>query len=240
MRRPPKNTRTRSGGFTLLEMILAVAVTAIISVSMFMSLHVAFDTREKADDQLAGRHTARVVMDRVALDLEGVLKPTGLIAGEFVGTDTTMGADRHADTIAFVTSAIALPTDDALADMRGVELTLAPDPNDPGTHLLVRLVTDNLLASTTPDPAPQVLARGVVSFNARYFDGGDWLDAWKSIEQDDTLPAAIEITLTIRPQIQDPDDRDRPEAHDLTIVRIIRPHTAPLPQTISTDDRFSF
>ncbi|XAM00277.1 GspJ family type II secretion system protein [Phycisphaeraceae bacterium D3-23] len=240
MHKPRRTTRARRSGFTLLEMILAVAVTAIISVSMFVSLQVAFDTREKAEDQLAGRRSARVVLDRVAIDLEGMLQPTGRIASEFIGTDTRMGAGRDADTIAFVTSAIALPTENAVGDMRAIELTLVPDPNELGTNMLVRLVTDNLLVSTTPDPTPQVLARGVVSFNARYFDGGDWLDAWESIEQDDTLPTAIEITLTIRPQRQDIDDSDGPEEHDLVIVRIIHPHTAPLPQTTTTDDRFSF
>ncbi|MFI4859632.1 MAG: type II secretion system protein GspJ [Phycisphaerales bacterium JB063] len=231
----------RRAGFTLLEMILAVTVTAIISASMFVSLKIAFDTRERADDRLAGRHAARVLLDRVATDLEGVPQPTGRIATEFIGSDTRMGAGRDADSIAFVTSATALPTDKAMGDLRGVEYTLVSDPDDDATNMLVRLVTDNLLASTTPEPTAQLVARGVVSFNARYFDGGDWLDAWESAEQDNTLPTAIEITLTIRPKLNHIDERDALEDHDIVIVRIVHPHSAPLPTTSAgIDDRISF
>ncbi len=221
--------RPSRNGFTLMEVILAVVITALISVTLFTSMRIAFQTRERAEDRLAGRQAARVSLDLLATDVSAVLSPTGRIAGPFLGSDGRMGAAREADQLSFVTASPTLPTADDLGDLRGVEIALADDPERDDTQLLVRYVTANLLASTTPQPTTQVLARGVVAFNARYFDGGDWLDDWDSTEQDDTLPLAIEVTLTLRPEQQREHPDNDIDGDDITIVRLIRLPTAPLP-----------
>jgi len=235
-------------GFTLLEMILAVTITAVISVAMFTSLEVAFKTRDQAEDRLAGRQAARATLDLLAADLLAVPEPTGRIAGPFVGIDQRMGAAREADTLSYVTAAVALPTGDDLGDMRGVELALVDDPIVPDQRVLVRYVTTNLLASTTPEPTAQVLARGVVAFNIRYFDGGDWLNEWDSAEQENALPIAVELTLTVRPERQRQDDDDGfglAEDHDIRMVRLVKLPAAPQPESsggagFGSDGLFSF
>lgn len=223
--------RRHTTGFTLLELILAVTITAVISSVMFASLRIAFKARDQAEGRLAGRVAARTTLDLIAADLSAAPAPTGRIAGPFIGTNERMGAAREADTISFVTAAIALPADEDLGDLRGVELALIEDPNDPATRMLVRYVTSNLLASTVPEPEAQVLARGVVAFNVRYFDGGDWLDEWDSAEQEDALPNAVELTLTVRPEQQDNSESDFDEADDLTMVRLIQLPQAPQPES---------
>lgn len=231
--RPLGRSAPSRGGFTLMEVILAVVITALISVTLFTSMRIAFETRERAEDRLAGRQAARVSLDLLAADVESVLPPTGRIAGPFLGSDGRMGAAREADQLSFITASAMLPTEGDLGDLRGVEIALADDPESDDTQMLVRYVTTNLMASTTPQPTTQVLARGVVSFNARYFDGGDWLDDWDSTEQEDTLPRAIEVTLTIRPEQQRENPDGDFDADDITIVRLIRLPAAPQPA--STD-----
>ena len=152
-------------GFTLLELILAITVTAIISVTLFASLRIAFDVRENAEDRLAGRVAARVTLDLIALDLAAAPAPTGRIAGPFVGSNERMGISRDADTLTFITAAIALPAQSDLGDLRSIELALVDDPINTDTRMLVRYVTSNPLSTTTPEPTAQILARGVISFN---------------------------------------------------------------------------
>ena len=55
----------------------------------------------------------------------------------------------------------------------------------------------NLLASTIPEPVTETLCRQVVSFNLRYFDGSAWHDSWDSTTNDNALPAAVEVQLSI-------------------------------------------
>lgn len=224
-------------GFTLLEMILAVTITAVISVAMFTSLEIAFKTRDQAEDRLAGRQAARATLDLLAADLAAVPAPTGRIAGPFVGVDQRMGAARDGDTLRYVTAAVALPTGEEMGDLRSVELVLEEDPADPDQRVLVRYVTTNLLASTVPDATPQVLARGVIAFNIRYFDGGDWLDDWDSAQQDNALPNAVELTLTVRPERKRGDEDDA-EDHDIRMVRLIQMHAAPQIESSGVDGGF--
>lgn len=65
---------------------------------------------------------------------------------------------------------------------------------------LVRDVTSNLLAADAATVKRHVVARRVVGFNVRYYDGADWQDEWDSGEYEDTLPVAIELTLTMLPE----------------------------------------
>ena len=42
-----------------------------------------------------------------------------------------------------------------------------------------------------------MLCRGVTAFNLRYFDGSQWQQGWDSTAQNNELPAAVEVTLTL-------------------------------------------
>jgi hypothetical protein len=64
----------------------------------------------------------------------------------------------------------------------------------------VRRVIRNLLPpdGVTPAPDEEVLCRGVWSFTVQYYTGTVWQPTWDSTEEDDTLPAAAQITLQIQ------------------------------------------
>ena len=79
-----------------------------------------------------------------------------------------------------------------------VELTLAiTSVENTGERVLALGQIRNLLAPTEQEPTQEILCRGVVSLNLRYFDGSDWVDEWESTAYDDTLPAAVEVSLAI-------------------------------------------
>ncbi len=186
-------------GFMLMELILALTITAIVGVALFASLDIALDTRRRATDRLAGRNAARITLEVIAGDLRGVPSSGGLLAGSFIGDDRN-GADGSAsDTLNFTTNHSALPTYEERSDRRRIWLALADDPDDPHGSVLRRDVTTNLLASTVPDPVPQILARGVRSLNFRFFDGVDWYDSWNSNDRDNQRPIAVEVTLSLLP-----------------------------------------
>ena len=181
--------------FTLLEMLVALALMGILSVSLGASLQIAFSARRRAEAPLATVKAAALSMDLVGRDIEPALPPRGLLAGAFVGTDdkdASTGAD--ADTLSFFTATGDATGNDC--DIRKVDLTMV-ESEDGHSLNLVRLMTTNLLAPETPEPVEEILCRGVMSLNFRYFDGLDWYDAWDSTTRDNTIPAAVEVKLEI-------------------------------------------
>lgn len=183
-------------GFTLLELLLAVAVTGVLAAVLFGGLGIVFDTRAKAETELRGQRDTAVAMGIVRDQLLCVLPPSGTLADEFIGEDQRDG-NQPADRVTFFTTSIAVPTGQTRGDTHRVVLALADADDDTygPTHYLVQQVTDDLISTVTPDPVNQVLLRGVASLDVRYYDGTDWVDSWDSREQDDILPEAVELTI---------------------------------------------
>jgi len=192
-------------GFTLLELLLAIAITGAISVVLFAGLSIAFNLREKAEGKLADRDTTRLAAALITEDLSAAPRPRGLIVSEFLGTDGTGDGGLDADRVSFVTAAHGLRARDGMGEFRRVEYALETDGDAEASAgnvggRLVRLVTDNLLAVGEPEPDRQVIAERVVGLSLRYFDGNTWVDGWDSIDRDNDLPIAVEVVLTVRPQ----------------------------------------
>ena len=210
--------------FTLLELLLALAMTAMLSLSLYMAMSSAMRARDTATASVNRMRAAVLAADLIGKDLESVLPPTGILAGPFIGQNQG-GAGAEADDLEFA----CLGADPGLADqplgegIRRVELTVRTDVNPPA---LVRRVTRNLLAQTQPQPEEEILCRNVRSFAVRYYDGATWQDTWDSTTLGDILPFAVEITL----EVVNPADRPGQQTSTYKVVR-----TTPLACAKSAD-----
>ncbi len=223
MKTTPTNTKRNPAGFTLLEVILAITVTAVVSAALFTSLSGSFKTRRSAEDHLSGRESARAVIAALRTDLQCVPPAGGRIGGVFVGEDETGRNGVDTDALTFVTANPNLKSDQDFADLRQVELRLLDSSEDPDHYVLARLVTGNLLATETQQPAMQVLARRVVSMDLRFFDGGAWIDEWDSVDRDNEIPAAVQVVLVTAPELsRPPEDEDEIEQTYITTTTIVR------------------
>ena len=182
-------------GFTLLEMLVALALMGILATGLYTSLYIGFNARERAEASIGPVRSAALVMELLRGDIVSALPPTGVLAGGFLGQDDK-GADGLADADTLVFYSTIEDAGRAAPGIRKIEFALAT--NEHGEDgILIRSVTTNLLAPSTPEPAREVLCRNVRSLNIRYFDGTDWLDSWDSGAQDNALPLAIEVQVRI-------------------------------------------
>ena len=192
-----------AGGFTLIELMLALIIVAAIVPVLYDSLRVAY--REKASAELAVEpaRTAEVAMDWLRQDLGDAMPPgvvipnaaTTPLAGSFEGIDGTDDRGRDGDDLQFYSVADSPLHDTNNSEIKSIELCVMTAPN--GDHVLARKVIRDLLADQAPNPDVEVLCRGIGGFNLRYFDGTTWTDTWDSTAEDNTLPAAVEVTLTL-------------------------------------------
>jgi type II secretion system protein J len=213
-----KRSRTTTRrGFSLLELILAMAMVAMLAVTLYMSVNVAMRAKEAAAQAVEPMRTAILAADLMRQDLESVLPPNGTLtgngtlAGPFIGT-----SNNGADTLEFC----CLGSDGALVDhpltegARRIELGMRTDVNPP---VLVRRITRNLLPTTEPEVEEEILCRNVKSFTLAFFDGSVWQDAWDSTTLGDVLPTAMRMTL----ETNVPGRRPGDAARTYTVTRII-------------------
>jgi prepilin-type N-terminal cleavage/methylation domain-containing protein len=192
-------------GFTLLEMLVAIAMVAIITASLYSALYVGFRAQRSATRAVEPARAATLTLQLLEQDLEGAMSPTGILAGQFLGTDS-QGLDG-ADGLAFYSSANVPIAGESGADTRHVEFIVAAALDD-AQPALYRRVTSNLLPSNAPLIREQVLCRNVKAFSLRYFDGTQWLESWDSTGQGDLLPLGVEVQIEFILPVTDPRDTE--------------------------------
>jgi general secretion pathway protein J len=175
------------GGFTLVEVLLAVSLVAMMATLVFGSLYVttsAIDAARvnSANEQIV-RSTLRVMIDELSVGVGPTTGPWMGINGQQDG--------QPADSVAFLT----------MGQFRGAESTKDTELvrivyTREGDRLL-RFVRRNLYG-LTDEPVEQVeLTTKVKGFNVRYYDGKSnlWVDEWDGRGRGTPKALLIELTL---------------------------------------------
>lgn len=200
-------------GFTLLELLLAMSMAALLALALYEAMHIAIKARRTATAAVNFSHQATIAIDLIAQDLASV-QPQNTSAlnagtftffGPFQGAHQTGPGGADSDFISFYTIRSQRTGNDSPLSEGAcyVDWTLRTDTNPPE---LVRHVTRNLLSPVQQAPQEQVICRGVRSFSVRYFDTADatWITDWDTLNQNpaSTLPKAVEVTI----EMQAPDN----------------------------------
>jgi general secretion pathway protein J len=185
-------------GFTLVELMLALMIVAVLAPILYSSLRVGFAEKAQAEQAVEPQRTASMALDWIAMDLGSALQPStasSSLEGSFEGTDGQDDRGCDADDLQFYGISDSPQHEFNNGEIKSIELAVVVSPE--GDHVLVRKVIRDLLSDQAPNPDVEVICRGIGGFNLRYFDGTNWTDTWDSTAEDNTLPAAVEITLTL-------------------------------------------
>jgi prepilin-type N-terminal cleavage/methylation domain-containing protein len=209
-------TRSRSG-FTLLELLLALAATALLAVSLYTCFSIAVRARDAAVADVVPVRTATVAMEMIRNDLEFAMVPDQMMTGGYISQSTSVSApgfmgtpngmtNVRQDQVDFYTIGPGMDTVDFPTRATGLkQVELAVETTPDGKTVLVRRVRYNLLPQQVQaeQPEEQIIARNVRSFGIRYSDGtpnidpSSWVDTWDSTQQSNVLPAAAQVTLEL-------------------------------------------
>ena len=175
-------------GFTLIEVLLAVSLVAMMATLVFGSLFVTLSAIDaaranSANEQIV-RNTLRVMIDELSVGKNSTNGPWMGINGQQDG--------QPADSVAFLT----------MGQFRGAESTkdteLVRIVYTREGDLLLRFVRKNLYGLTDESVERIELARKVKAFNVRYYNdkANLWVDEWDGRGPSGT-PKALLIELTL-------------------------------------------
>jgi len=182
--------------FTLIELLLGVAIFAIVLMAIntvfYSGLRLERSTTRALDERTALNQTMAILRR----DLLGAVQPVsnGVFICDFVsgaGRSSSMGTSRGS-SIEFCTTTGVIKEEAPWGDLQRVRYELV-EPADRTTRGmdLVRVVTRNLLPTTTEESDRQWLMGNVESLEFLAYDGSSWRDSWDTTMGDTGLPTAV-------------------------------------------------
>lgn len=183
-------------GFTLVEILLAVALVAMMATLVFGSLYATTSAMDAARANSANerilRSTLRVMADEISTGIS-------LTNGPWLGVNAQLDG-QPADSIAFLSMGQYRGAD----QVSGTEIVRIVYTRD--GDKLIRFVRRNLYGQTDDSVDQLVLATRVQGFNVRYHDGTAplWLDEWDGRARGNKPPAALLLELTLKRENSEP------------------------------------
>jgi type II secretion system protein J len=193
--------------FTLIEMLLAVAICAIVLLAINGVFATALHLRDKTSDAVEEALPINRALEILGRDLKGAVGPGGFLAGDFrcgvQATGATMGLSGEAGSagLDFYTSTGIISDAAPWGDLQEVfyELKAPSDQNRTGMDL-VRCINRNLLATTTQTPEIQWLMGNVQTLEFDCYDGTQWRNTWDTSAGDTNLPLVVRVRIQLVPR----------------------------------------
>jgi len=175
-------------GFTLLEVILAVSILAVVVLLATTALRVGLRAWEVGQRRVDRQQESRALVELVSESLAGAFPYSGRL-GENPNRVVLFQGDR--EEVRFVTSAPPLTLDAPAAPFHAVVLGRK---GQDALRLIERLVPNDDPFAPGPE---RVLSRSVTRFTLAYRDEtGQWQDTWDGTEAGG-LPTAIRFELAV-------------------------------------------
>ena len=216
--------KSGSFGFTLIEVMVAIALLAVISILLWQSMGASVQSKERFEKKDQVFREATLSLDRMAQDLSTAML---LSSVEFLGVSENGEQNTKSafigenlgdqDKVSFhALSHIRYLKDVKESDQAEISYFLEPqsESSDDSEISTADLFVLKKREQSPPDANPteggtiMTLLEGVKEMNLRYFDPvkAEWAEAWDTTSSDyvNRLPRAIEIVLVV----QDPVDED--------------------------------
>ncbi|HZL71056.1 MAG TPA: type II secretion system protein GspJ [Planctomycetota bacterium] len=189
--------RTSTSGFTLIEILLAVALCALVMTLVYGVLMATIQASERVDELTHGSEIGPAILAQIREDIGAAFLP-GTDQDYFVGQERS-GRDR----VDFVSSAAVYASETPGAEptihsVNEIGYQVKEGPSGEDGLVLYRRVDPFVDAQPLQGGRLTAIAEKVTSFKVTYSAGAEWLTSWVSSKHENTLPSSIKIELKLR------------------------------------------
>jgi len=182
-------TRRSAPGFTLIELVLALSILAIMITVLLGGLRMGLRAWQRGEDRAAVLQHGRSVTQIIEEALGGTYGYAGLVKQD--AATPVILFKGYSERLSFVTVS---PPISPPAAIPFVAVTLSIDSGAaPGLAIREKALPNFDPFETV---APSVVDPTITAIRFRYLrDGGSWEESWDAVEEH-ALPQAVEVTLT--------------------------------------------
>jgi general secretion pathway protein J len=199
-------------GFTLIEVMIAIGITAVIGVMVAGSFQRTYAAKEITEQQDERFSSARVTLTRLARELSQAFLSDQYDHKRFREPPTLFrGKDQgQQDDLLFATMSHArLSRDVKESDQALVEYTVEPDPERPGESALFRREKARFDETPERGGTKSIVCEHVSTFDVEYWDWKrqEWAREWVTtgVEHPNILPTRVRVRLGLKM----PDGKER-------------------------------
>lgn len=204
-------------GFTLLEIILAVTILALVATMIYGGFSQTALNKARIEDDVDHSQLIHMALGRMARELTMAFVSTHVnpsldlrsMTTAFIGKDN--GDEDRIDFTSF--SHRRLYRNAKESDQNEISYFVTEHPDDPDMNVLARREQNRIDDDPRTGGKSQILVENVEGFNLEYFDPllTDWVQTWDTIDalaQPNRLPTHVRIRLEVR----DPRRRNKTQA----------------------------
>ncbi|MCK5237589.1 MAG: prepilin-type N-terminal cleavage/methylation domain-containing protein [Deltaproteobacteria bacterium] len=186
-----------SGGFTLVEVLLASAILTIVIVALYGTLFPVMKAQEVVDKEVEALREIRRFSDLFSIEVRSAFYKKKSEVTSLIGGDTGGGA-RALPSLSFTTFTFpVIRGDRPTSDLKLIQYFTEYDTE--GKLVFYKEVTDPYFIGSGVSSSQYIrseVIRGVKEISFEFFNGDKWAAAWTT-ELEEKLPEAVRAIVTI-------------------------------------------
>ncbi|MGB5695252.1 MAG: type II secretion system protein GspJ [Polyangiales bacterium] len=196
----------RKQGFTLLEILLAVSILALVGTMIYGGFSQTALNKARVEEDVDHSRIIHMALERMARELTMAFVSTHVnpsldlrvVNTAFIGKDN--GKDDRIDFTSF--SHRRLYRNARESDQNEISYFVTEHPDDPEKLVLARREQNRIDEDPRRGGKSQILVENVEEFNVEYFDPllSEWVQTWNTddiLAQPNRLPTQVRIRLSV-------------------------------------------
>jgi len=188
----------RQTAFTLIEVLIAVAITAFIAVSAFAIMNQAIGTQENAENNDARLAELQRAMNRISMDLQQLAERQ--VRNQYGDLMPMLMGDKSAEDtyLSFTRQGKRNPANLPRTEMERVTYRLEEDQLIREQWVVLDIVSEDQILK-------RPILEGVLKFEVEFYSEEQWVDSWPqsdigNLDNNEIRtikPGAVKITLEL-------------------------------------------